>query len=239
MHRSARRLALSLVFSASTLALAVPTAVAHDSYGSPDGNWQGFSSAYDGYGHDGWDRGRSDRQDDRHAGAGQDAHDHADGDDRDRRLDQGRDRSEPDGDRTDGGADEGGDEKAGDGADGRTGETEGQADHRVGDRLVSPREQRARQRAAERIRRAGIEMAFLQDQQMMLAHLERADAFLVALAERIGQADLDPAVKNALLGLIDERRATVAGLVEQVQAAETAQDLDEIRPATHDPVGAS
>lgn len=240
MHRSARRLALSLVFSASMLALAVPTAVAHDSYGSSDGNWQGFSSAYDGYEHDGWGRDRSDRQGDRDAAAGRDADDRADGGNRDRRLDQGRSDSEPAGDRTDDGTDKGNGEKADDSADRRTGgRTEGQAGHRAGDRFVSPREQRARERAARRIRRAGIEMAFLQDQQMMVAHLERADAFLISLAERVGQADLDPAVKNALLGLIDERRATVAGLVEKVKAAETAQDLEEIRPATQDPVGAS
>ena len=244
MHRSARRLALPLMISASTLALAVPTAVAHDSYGSPDGDWQGFSSAYDGGEHDGWDRDRSDRQDDRDDGADRDAHDRADGDDRDRRSDQGRRDGSPDGDRTDGSADAANGEKTDDSVDGRTGdETKGRADqradHRAGDSLVSPRVQRARERAARRIRRAGIEMRFLQDQQMMLSHLERADAFLVALGERIGQADLDPAVRSALLGLVDERRATVAGLVEQVQAAETAHDLEEIRPATHDPVGAS
>lgn len=230
MLRSARRLALPLVASAATLALAGPAAVAHDSYGSRDGDWQGLSSAWDGYGNDGWGRDRSDRQDER---PGADRHD------RGRRLDQGPDRFEPGGDRADG-ADARRGEKADDSADGRTGDqTEVRADNLVGDRLVSPREQRARERAAERFRRAGIAMAFLQDQQMMLAHLERADAFLVSLAERVGRADLDPAVKNSLLGLIDERRTTVAGLVEQVQAAETARDLEEIRPATHDPVGAS
>ena len=227
MVRAARRLAISSVASAFTLALAAP-AVAQDSFGSGEGDRVGYPARYDGYGRD-----RHDTQEGtRHDRYGEGASDRSDGDHGRRPADHPRDPSgtsgregrTPTADRLD---------------DSAGGQVDESVDETTDDQHVSRAELRARARAAERIRRAGMEMALLQQQQMMVVHLERADAYLAALAERIGWSELDPAPKHALLAMIDERRATVADLVEQVQAAETAQELEVLRPATLDPVGAS
>lgn len=227
MMRAARRLAISSLASAFTLALAAP-AVAQDSFGSGEGDQVSYPARYDGY-----DRDRHDTQEGtRHDRYGEGASDRSGGDHGHRPADHpgdpsgnsGREGRTPTADRRD---------------DSAGGQVDESADETTDDQDVSRAELRARARAAERIRRAGVEMALLQQQQMMVVHLERADAYLAALAERIGWSELDPAPKHALLGMIDERRATVADLVEQVQAAETAQELEVLRPATLDPVAAS
>lgn len=71
--------------------------------------------------------------------------------------------------------------------------------------------------------------AFEAKQQGILDALNRTDAYLSGLADRILASDLDPSLKGRLLELIEARRAALAELVEQVQAATTLEELKALR----------
>ena len=67
----------------------------------------------------------------------------------------------------------------------------------------------------------------------MLTYLDRADAFLTELSDRVSGSELDPTLKSTLLGVVANRQATIANLRQQVQAASTPDDLRALRHSAH------
>jgi hypothetical protein len=205
--------------------------VADDRGGAHDGGG-GYWSGHDRSGHDGYgDRRYGDRGDHGRDGRGHDG-EHGDG----HRYDRDRDGYDRDrhhrhaGDSRKRHWDRSGWDKPGWGKPGW--DKPGQ---RNGDRQDG---RRAEQKDKSRVgHKYGHEVAFTHQQQSMLAHLTRAEAFLDALSGRIADSDLDPGLKSTLLNLIAERRATVVDLITQVQAASSLQDLREIRPEAFNPMG--
>lgn len=204
MNRTVRKVAITAAVTLVTSTMVAPAAVAHDRDGYRGGDRYG--SRYDGHGdRDGYSRdGNSDRRRGDHDNYGG-----RDGSHRDRYEGRSawrdRGRFEP--------------RRRGSEAPGGPLSERDDADH------VRPRPDRADEQAV----RPGPEVAFEEQQRAYLAHLNRADAFLAALGDRIAGADLDPQVKANLLSIIAERRATIADLVHQVLAASKLEDLVAVR----------
>ncbi len=209
MNRTARRIATSAAATAVTVAMAAPAAVAHDRHGSYDGDRDGYSSRHDGD-RDGYDGDR----------------DGYDGD-RDGR-DGFRERHEGDGDRWDGDRQRWDGDHA-EGAD-RDDDDGYKSDRRdLGDKKVVRHGRWATLREGHKEGKRGFEVSFAQQKRAMLTYLDRADAFLAELSNRVSGSELDPTLKSTLLGVIANRQATIANLRQQVQAASTPEDLRALR----------
>ena len=216
MNRTARGIAVSAAATVVTLSMAAPAAVAHDGYGSHDGDRDRYSTSYDrdrdGYGGDrerDGDRYDGDHDGDRYGGDREGYRHRHDGVRDGDRYDVERHRW--DGDLSD---------DEGDGY--KSDRTEG-----------APRDGVRHARWDNEAGRHGSEVAFTQQKRAMLAYLDRADAFLAGLTDRVSDSDLDPALKSTLMGLIESRLATIADLRQKVQAATSLEDLRALRTTSH------
>ncbi|MGH3333282.1 MAG: hypothetical protein ACRDPJ_18435 [Nocardioidaceae bacterium] len=157
---------------------------------------------HDGYSSDrdgGWDRGGHDDRDDWDDGRdGWEGHRHGD------RHHGGWSRH--DGDR--------------DGAWHARGERDGK--HHVGDR------DRAGDHGRRHEDRDRSYLSFDRQQKMLVLAIARSDEYLASLAYRIREADVDPAVKGAVLTIIDGLRADLDALEIAAENATTKQQLRDV-----------
>ena len=206
MNHTARRVATSAAATAVTVAMAAPVAVAHDRHGSYDGDRDGYSSRHDG------DRDHYDGDRDGHDGF----REHWDGDgdhwDGDRQRWDGDHAEEAD-------------------RDDDEGYTSDRRD--LGDKQVVRHGRWGGLREGPKAGERGFEVSFAQQKRAMLTYLDRADAFLAELSDRVSGSELDPTLKSTLLGVVANRQATIASLRQQVQAASTPEDLRALRHSTH------
>ena len=228
MNRTARKVAMSAAAGAVALALTSPAAVADDGDGY-EGEHDGYSEEYDDSDEDSEDDDSADYyetddesdddagdySDDDHEDGDGDEHDEYDDDSDGREYDAYREAHHEDH------AEESGSHSSYRG--------HGDGDCRHDDRHEKWGGQAAEDSDTDERESDSQTEAFTEQQTAILTHLSWADAFLADLSERISAADLDPGLKNALLGLIDERRSHLAGLVAQVRTATSWEDLKSLR----------